>query len=134
MDDSRLRSSLQRDRRRSDTCKHSHFGSENRHRRCKRFEWMAALGGSSNDRRGHYPASSPTKNAPPEQNQFASLENTRRDCKRALGQAFQRLRRRCNEIARVITCALLLSVPAGLQSGLPASVSSESEDVRILKH
>jgi hypothetical protein len=37
-------------------------------------------------------------------------------------------------IARVITCALLLSVPAGLQSGLPASVSSESEDVRILKH
>jgi len=36
-------------------------------------------------------------------------------------------------IPRMITCALLLSVPAGSQSGLPARMSSESEDVRILR-
>src|ERR1700745_3206443 len=83
MDDSHLRSSLQRDRRRSDTCKHSHFGSENRHRRCKRFEWMAALGGSTNDRRGHYPASSPAKNAPSGEDDITRLECDRNNHSRS---------------------------------------------------
>ena len=36
-------------------------------------------------------------------------------------------------IARMIACALLLSVPAVSQSELPASLSAQSEDVRILK-
>jgi ketosteroid isomerase-like protein len=36
-------------------------------------------------------------------------------------------------IARMITYALLLSVPAGSQSGLRARMSSASEDVRILR-
>ena len=58
----------------SDTRQHTHFGSANRHRRCQRFEWMATLGGSANDRRGHYPASSPAKNAPPDQGNLSRLD------------------------------------------------------------